>query len=119
MFESFKAAGALANLMRNKDAVQDAIKRVQANLENMRVVGDGGGGAVKVTLNGRMRVLDVAIDPAMFKSADAASVRMASQIIADATNTAISKAQEVVAKEISREAEQMGLPTGGLEKLLG
>ncbi len=119
MFDQFKAVGALANLMRNKEGVQNAVKRVQDGLEAKRIMGEGGGGAVKVTMNGRMRVLEISIDPNMFKAGDAASLKMANQIVTDAVNTAISRAQEIVAKEISREAEAMGLPTGGLEKLLG
>ena len=118
MFESLKTAGAFANLMRNREGVQKAIQRVKDNLESKRIMGDGGGGAVKVTVNGRMRVIEVKVDPAMFKTGDAASVAMANQIIADAMNTAITRAQEIAAKEIAREAEAMGLPTGGLEKLL-
>ena len=118
MFESFKAAGALANLMRNKEAVQEAVKRVQDGLEAKRIMSDAGGGAVKVTMNGRMKVLDIAIEPSMFKASDPASLKMAGQLIAEAVNSAITSAQQIVAKEIAREAETMGLPTGGLEKLL-
>jgi len=118
MFENLKAAGALANLMRNKDGLQSAVKRVQDGLEAKRIMCESGGGAVKVTVNGRMKVIDVSIDPALYKSSDGASLSMANQIVVDAMNKAISQAQQVAAKEISREAEAMGLPTGGLEKLL-
>lgn len=120
MFDAFKAAGAFANLMRNKEAVNDAIKRVQATLETKRIVTEGGGGNVRITMNGRMRVLEVEIAPALWAATDETSRAMTNQIIADAVNTAIARAQEVVGKEVQREAQELGLPPiPGLEKFPG
>jgi DNA-binding YbaB/EbfC family protein len=120
MLDAFKAAGAFASLMRNKDALPEAMKRVQNNLEQKRIMTDGGGGAVRVTMNGRMRVLEVNVDPALYRATDQASIEMANQIVADAVNTAIARAQEVVGKEVAREAQALGLPAiPGLEKFPG
>jgi DNA-binding YbaB/EbfC family protein len=120
MLEAFKAAGAFANLMRNRDSVVQAVDRVKKSLESKKVTGEGGGGAVRVTMNARGRVLDMQIDSKLWANTDDDSRKMAQQIVADAVNKAIAKAQEAAGKEISREMASLGLPMiPGLEALRG
>lgn len=120
MLEAFKAAGAFANLMRNKDQIVQAVGRVKSNLEGKKVTGEGGGGAVRVTMNARGRVLDMQIDSNLWARTDEESRKMAQQIVADAVNKAIGKAQEAASKEVKREIESLGLPAiPGLDGLWG
>ena len=44
MLDSFKAMGAITGLMKNKDKLEDAGRRIQAELEALRVEGEAGGG---------------------------------------------------------------------------
>ncbi len=123
MFDSFKVFSALAGLMKNKEAVQAAADRIKIRLGELRAVGDAGSGAVRVTVDGRMQVLDVALDPALIQAlagpAGASVSALAGSLIADATNTALRQAQTQAREELAKEARALGLPDlPGLDKFL-
>ncbi len=122
MFEGLKAAGALAGLMKNKAALQAAGERVQARLAELRAAGSAGGGAVRVTVDGKMHVVEVKLEQALVShlGADAASKQMAESLIAEAFNDAVKQAQMMAQREISKEADALGLgDMPGLERMLG
>lgn len=124
MFDSFKAMAAIAGLMKNKEAIQAAADRVRQRLGELRAIGDAGSGAVRVTVDGRMQVLDVALDPALIQAlagpAGASVSALAGSLIADATNTALRQAQLMAREELSKEAKAFGLPDlPGLDRLVG
>ncbi|MGD9690047.1 MAG: YbaB/EbfC family nucleoid-associated protein [Phycisphaerales bacterium] len=112
MLEAFKAAGVFANLFRNRDQLAALINRVKSSLDGKKVTGEGGGGAVKVVMNGRMRLLEMQIDPKLLAAAGgpAADDQFVRQLITDAVNKAIAKAQDHAAKEIGKEMQELGLP---------
>ncbi len=122
MLDSFKAAGAIAGLMKNKEGLRQAGDRIKARLSQMRCTGQAGSGAVRVTVDGKMNVLDVAIDPSMARYAfgTEADSAAAGRLIAEATNDAIRQAQAVAQRELAKEAQALGLPEiPGLTSLLG
>lgn len=125
MLDAFKAAGAIAQLMKNKDGLREAGERVKRKLADLRCVGSAGGGAVRVTVSGEMRVLDVHMEPAAAGAvaSDPGARTMVQQLIIEATNQAIERAKQAAQQELAREAEAMGLGdlvgVGGLGKLLG
>jgi hypothetical protein len=111
MFDSFKQMGALAGLLKNREALQEAGERVRARLAELEVTGRAGGGAVRATVNGQMRVLRVEFDPSLAAGlgADETSKAMAEGLVADAVNEALRLAQDAAQAEITREAEALGL----------
>lgn len=122
MFESLKTAGALAGLMKNKAALQAAGERIKVRLGELRAAGSAGGGAVRVTVDGKMNVHEVKLEQALVShlGADAQSKQMAESLIAEAFNDAVKQAQMMAQREISKEAEALGLgDIPGLERLLG
>ena len=121
MMDALKAAGAMAQLMKNKDALRDAGVRVKQKLAELRCGGSAGGGAVRVTVSGEMRVMEVHIEPAAASAlADSASRVMVEQMIVEATNDALDRAKACAQQEMQREAEAMGLGDfAGLGKLMG
>lgn len=122
MLDAFKAAGAIAGLMKNKEALKAAGQRIKTRLAELRASGQAGGGAVRVTVDGRMTVLDVTIDPSMARHAfgSEADSRAAGQMIAEAVNDAIRQAQAMAQREMAKEASALGLPEiPGLDSLLG
>ena len=56
--------GALGNLMRQAQQVQENMKRLQEELAKTEVTGESGAGMVKVTLTGKHQAHRVQIDPA-------------------------------------------------------
>ncbi len=120
MFDSFKSMGAIANLLKNKDELAAAGKRVQERMEALRVTGEAGGGAVRAVVTGKMRVESIRIEPAAASGfgADDESRNMAEALIVHAVNDGLIKAQEAAQRAIAAEAEALGVPEIG-DKLAG
>lgn len=57
--------GGMGNLMRQAQQMQENMQRAQAELQTLEVVGEAGGGMVKVRMNGKHEVARVEIDPSV------------------------------------------------------
>ena len=55
--------GALGNLMKQAQKMQEEVQRVQEEIANAEIVGESGGGLVRVIMNGRHDVKSGTIDP--------------------------------------------------------
>ena len=84
--------------------VQDTQKKLQDELNAMRVTASAGGGMVEVTLDGSKQMLSIKIDPQAVNPED---VEMLQDLILAAVNEALRQGQELASKE-------MGKVTGGL-----
>ena len=92
-------------MVKQAQQIQQQMLRMQEELETATVTASVGGGAVKATVNGKLRVEAITIDP------DAASpedVEMLQDLVLAAVNEAMDKAQEMAAKK-------MGAVTGGMD----
>lgn len=124
MFDQFKAMGALAGLMKNREKIREAGERMQASLEAARIVGQAGGGLVRVEVSGRLRVQRVEIDPSVASAmGDDRSRREAEGLLADAVNDAMRAAERVIQQESQRMARELGIEDmpgmEGLSRMLG
>lgn len=111
MFEQMKAMGAIAGLLKNREKIAEAAARVKRTLDERPTVGEAGGGAVRVTVGGEMKVARVEIAPAVVAglSAGGGAVAQVETLIAEATNDALKRAQERVREAIDREAKELGI----------
>jgi DNA-binding protein YbaB len=123
MFDSLKAAGALAGLMKNKEALKASGDRIKQRLGELRAGGGSGGGAVRATMSGDMKLIDIHLDPPVcmaLASNDAKSREEVQKLIVEAVNNASDIAKAMAQREMAKEAEAMGLGgMPGLEGLLG
>ncbi len=112
MFDKFKAMSTMAALMKNKDQLKAAGERVKAKSQEIRATGEGGGGAVRVTVSGQMKVLAVELQPALVSgmAADDRTRELAGNLIAEAVNNANQSAQMQMKALIEKEAKELGLP---------
>ena len=76
---------------------------IQAEIEAAKIEGSSGGGAVKATVTGKMRVDSITIDPEVVSE----DVDLLQDLITAAINEALDKAQEMA-------STRMGAVTGGL-----
>ncbi len=109
--DKLKAMQALGSLMKNKEQLAEASERIKAKIDAMRIEGEAGGGACRTVVNGKMKLLDLTLDPALLAgmAVDEKTRDLATQLIKDAINDATEKAQRRVQDEISKEAEELGL----------
>lgn len=102
-------------LMNMAKGVQERMKEAEAEAAKLRVEGDAGGGMVTVTLDGKFRVVKVAIDSKLIGD----DVSMLEDLVAAAFNQAVTKVGETLQKSMSQAAgipgfdlSQLGFPTG-------
>jgi nucleoid-associated protein EbfC len=112
MFDKFKAMGAMAALLKDKDKIKAAGGRIKDAAAEIRATGEGGGGAVRVTVDGRMKVLAVDLQPALAAgmAADDRTRELAGNVIAEAVNAAMAAAQLKMKVVLEKEAKELGLP---------
>jgi nucleoid-associated protein EbfC len=101
----FGGMGNLGNIMKQAQAMQERLAKVQAEVATKTVQASSGGGMVTVTATGGMEIVSVKIDPEVVKANDA---EMLQDLVVAATNEALRKAREMV-------AEEMKGVTGGLQ----
>ncbi len=97
--------GNMGNLMKQAQAMQEQLARVQEQAAAKQVQGTAGGGMVTVTANGGMEIVSVRIDPEVVKSGDA---EMLQDLVTAATNDALRRARDMM-------GEEMKAVTGGLK----
>lgn len=119
MFDQLKNLKALSGLMGNLPQLKEKMAQAQAELARKTVEADAGAGAITVTVNGKLEVTNVRLDPAMIATlageGSDADREMVEELIRSATNDAMRRAQELVREEMSRAAD--GLNLSGLEDL--
>ena len=96
--------GNMANIMKQAQAMQAQMAKLQEEAATKTVTGSAGGGMVTVTANGAMEVVSIVIDPEAVKSGDA---DMLQDVILAASNDALRKARQMM-------ADQMKAVTGGM-----
>lgn len=107
----------LGSLLATAREMQSRLAAVQRDLANRRIEGSAGGGMVRATVDGQLRVHAIAIEPSMLATQDAT---MLGDLCAAAVNAAIANAQRVAAAEIEKASGGLGGGVGGLlGKLFG
>ena len=96
--------GNMANIMKQAQAMQQQMAKLQEEAATKTVTGSAGGGMVTVTANGAMQLVSITIDPEAVKAGD---VELLQDVVMAASNDALKKAHEMM-------AEQMKSLTGGL-----
>jgi DNA-binding YbaB/EbfC family protein len=125
MFDSLKGMAGMAGLLKDLPKIKSRMAEVKRELERVSVESQTGGGAVRVTANGQMRITSIRIDQSMLATlVDASNAddrTMAEDLIAGAVNSALEKAKEAAAAKFSDAAQELNLPIppGGLAGLLG
>jgi DNA-binding YbaB/EbfC family protein len=96
--------GNMANIMKQAQAMQAQMAKLQEEAATQTVTGTAGGGVVTVTANGAMEIVNILIDPEALKSGDA---EMLQDVVMAASNDALKKARQMM-------ADQMKSITGGM-----
>jgi DNA-binding YbaB/EbfC family protein len=107
----FKDLSNLMSLMQNRGKIQEEIQKFQQSVGNITAEASSGAGYVTVKVNGRMEVLSVRISEEAMQLNDR---EMLEDLIAAATNQALTKVRQQLAEESAKMAANIGLPPGML-----
>lgn len=97
----------LNNLMKEAQKMQKKMQDAQQQLTDMSVVGESGGGLVKIKMNGRHDVEFAKINPNMMDE----DIEMLEDLVAAAINDAVRKIEAISKEKISQLTAGLNIPT--------
>ncbi len=100
--------GGLGNIMKQAQKMQEEMQKAQAELANLEVTGEAGGGMVKVTMKGSHEIIRVTIDPALMND----DKEMLEDLVAAATNDAVHKVARQNQAQMADMTAGLKLPPG-------
>lgn len=100
--------GALGDMMKKAQEMQENLQKAQRELANKEVTGEAGGGMVKVVMRGTHEVNRVIIDPALVGE----DVEMLEDLVAAAVNDAVHKVEKSNQAAMQEMTAGLNLPPG-------
>ncbi|HYB90633.1 MAG TPA: YbaB/EbfC family nucleoid-associated protein [Candidatus Binataceae bacterium] len=101
----------LAALMQQAQALQEKFREMQEKAAEQVVTAEAGGGMVRATVDGSMRLRKIELDPAVLAANDKP---MLEDLIVVAVNAGLARAQNMVADEMGKLGPFAGLKIPGL-----
>ena len=98
----------IGDLMKQARDMQARLERAQEDLANAEVVGESGGGLVKVTLTGRFEARKVEIDSTLTGE----DRRLLEDLVAAAVTDAAQRVERMQKEKMSAFTRGLGLPFG-------
>jgi DNA-binding YbaB/EbfC family protein len=99
--------GNMGNILKQAQAMQEQMAKLQEEAASKTVIGTAGGGSVTVTANGAMQLVSIVIDPEVVKAGD---VEMVQDLVMVASNDALQKAREMMADAMKSLTGGMNVP---------
>ena len=99
--------GNMGNILKQAQAMQERLGKIQEEAANKVVEASAGGGMVTVSVTGAMQVTKVVIDPEVMKSEDR---EMLQDLLVAATNEALRKSKDMMAEEMKSITGGIGIP---------
>lgn len=98
----------LGNIMKQAQQMQEKMKQAQEEIANITVIGEAGGGMVKVTMNGKHIVQRIEIDD----SAIGDDKEMLEDLITASFNDAVNKVDKETKDKMAEVTGGLNLPPG-------
>jgi DNA-binding YbaB/EbfC family protein len=100
--------GNIGQLMKQAQAMQDNMRRMQEQLATLEVEGQAGAGMVKVQMTCKYEVKRITIDPSLVGD----DREMLEDLVAAAFNDASHRVEATIAEKMSGVTAGLGLPAG-------
>ena len=100
--------GGLGNILKQAQKMQEDLQKAQEKLAQEEVVGEAGGGMVKITMDGRHQVKRVDIDAILLSD----DKEMLEDLVAAAVNGAVQKVTEKMQENMAGVTSGLPLPPG-------
>jgi DNA-binding YbaB/EbfC family protein len=101
-------SGNIGNMVKQAQALQANMQKAQAEIAQMEITGEAGGGMVKITINGRHEARRVQIEPAVFGD----DREMLEDLLAAAFNDAVHKLEAATQARMASLMGGLKLPPG-------
>lgn len=98
----------MSGMLKQIQKMQEKMAQVQEGLEAKTVVGESGGGMVKVTANGKQRITRIQIEKEVVNPED---IEMLEDLLLAASNKALEESQRVAQEEMAKVTQGM-IPPG-------
>lgn len=103
----FGGKGGIGNLMKQAQEMQKNMQEAQAEIAKMEVVGEAGGGMVKVVMTGKHELVKVDIDDSLMDDKE-----ILEDLFAAAVNSAARRVEEVTQERMGGLTAGMDMPAG-------
>lgn len=113
MFKGLGALGNIASLMRNAGELSGKLNEVTENLRQRKVLGEAGGGMVRVEANGLGVVTTITIEPNLIESGNG---EMLQDLLPAAINQALARARQLHVEAMRDVTGGISLP--GMDQLM-
>ncbi len=104
--ENNPLAGGLQGLLDQATQMQQQVQQAQSRAAQRTVTGEAAGGLVSVTINGKMEVTRVSLDP---KVVDADDIDMLQDLLVAATNAALARSRNLIQEELGPLARMLDM----------
>ena len=101
----------LGGILQQAQQLQERLANVQQELAGRTVDASAGGGMVTATVNGKLEVVGIRIEPTLLESKD---IEMLQDLVVAAVNEGIRSAQRLVADEMGKVTGGLGLKLPGM-----
>ena len=102
----------LGSLMKEAQKMQQRMQEAQEQLSKLIVVGESGGGLVRVKMNGRHDAIEMKINPTLLEE----DVEMLEDLAVAAFNDAVRKVEKASKEKISQLTAGLNIPTDFLKE---
>jgi nucleoid-associated protein EbfC len=99
---------ALGSIMQQAQKMQENFKKAQEELELMQILGESGGGLVKIIMTGKREVRKVTIDPSLLGD----DKDMLEDLVAAAVNDAVNKVNKMKKEKMAEITSGLPIPPG-------
>jgi len=99
--------GNMNGMMKQMQKMQKQMEDMQAELEVKEVEASSGGGAVKVTCNGKKEILNIVIEESVVDPED---IEMLQDLIMAAVNESLRKAEDMMNNEMKKITGGINIP---------
>ena len=110
----FGKLGDMAGMLKQAKEMQARMKEMQERVASTKFEAEAGAGAVKATVNGKLELVGVKLDPETVKAGD---IEMLEDLVKAAVVAAQTKAAEGMKEEMKNLTGGMNLP--GLDSMFG
>ncbi len=98
----------LGNIMQQAQKMQEDMKKAQEELESLEIMGESGGGLVKILMTGKREVRKVSIDDSLVGD----DKDMLEDLVAAAINDAVHKVNKAKKEKMAEVTSGIPLPPG-------